>query len=340
MKSHRLLQLDALKALAAQAIVLHHLSAYGPVADTVQAQWPNLIAWLYEHGRIAVQVFLVLGGYLAARSLSAERRPLLGLVQTRWLRLSLPFMAAVLITLVCYQLAAHWLPELLPQSPLSALQLLAHALLLHDVMGYEALTVGAWYVAVDLQLYVLLAMLLCWTHRRLAPWLTLGLVVASLGFFNLHAGWDRWAIYFFGAYGMGALVWLWREQPRSLLLGLLGLLSLGALWLDWRDRIALAGSTALLLAWTQGQHWQLGPRLSAALAHLGQHSYALFLIHFPVLLLVNTLFERKSLEQPWMGLAALLGCWLLSNLAAVPFHRWVEQPASRLRWGLALPRRA
>lgn len=64
MKSRRLLQLDALKALA----------AYGPVAEAVQAQWPALIDWLYEHARIAVQVFLVLGRYSEH---SRERRRVL-----------------------------------------------------------------------------------------------------------------------------------------------------------------------------------------------------------------------------------------------------------------------
>ncbi|MEG2156049.1 MAG: acyltransferase, partial [Burkholderiaceae bacterium] len=329
MKTRRLLQLDALKALAAQLIVLHHLSAYGPVADAVQAQWPALIDWLYEYGRVAVQIFLVLGGYLAARALSGERRPWLGLVQTRWLRLALPFMAAVLITLVAYGLAARALPELLPENPVSALQLLAHALLLHDVLGFESLTVGAWYVAIDLQLYALMAVLICYTPR-FAPWLALGLVAASLAVFNRDSGWDSWAVYFFGAYGLGALVWLWREQPRRLLMGLVAALSIAALWLEWRDRIALAGVTALLLAWNQGRPWQPGERLAAGVAYLGQHSYALFLIHFAVLLLVNAGFVLAAPEQPWIGLVAMLGAWLLSNLAAEPFHRWVELPASRL----------
>lgn len=343
MKSRRLLQLDALKALAAQAIVLHHLAAYGPVAEAVQAQWPALIDWLYEHARIAVQVFLVLGGYLAARSLSAETRPWPGLVMTRWLRLALPFMAAVAITLACYALTAsllpQGLPELLPENPVSLTQLLAHGLLLHDVLGYESLTVGAWYVAIDLQLYALLAVLLLHA-RRAAPWLALGLVVASLALFNLDSSWDSWAVYFFGAYGMGALVWLWRDKPRHLLLAVLAALSLAALWLEWRERIALAGITAALLAWNQGRAWQPGARLEAWVAYLGQHSYALFLIHFSVLLLVNTVFELESPKQPWLGVAAMAAAWLLSNLAAVPFHRWVELPASRLRWGLAQARRA
>ena len=61
---YRLL-IDLGKALASQLIVWHHLAAYGPVADTLHAAWPAWMDWLYDYGRMAVQVFLVLGGYLA-----------------------------------------------------------------------------------------------------------------------------------------------------------------------------------------------------------------------------------------------------------------------------------
>eukprot|EP01137_Pigoraptor_chileana_P002609 Opistho-2@41689 len=147
-KSSRLLHVDALKALAAQAIVLHHLAAYGPIAETVQELLPALMDGLYHYGRMAVQVFLVVGGFLSARGLAPAGRPFEGaalpLLWRRYLRLMLPFMAAVLLTLGCSVLVAPWLPELVPAS-VSASQLFSHALLLHGVLGHEALTVGAWY---------------------------------------------------------------------------------------------------------------------------------------------------------------------------------------------------
>ncbi|MGZ8261721.1 MAG: acyltransferase family protein, partial [Methylotenera sp.] len=58
--------IDAFKAIASQLIVLHHLAAYGPLSDAVQQAAPGLISWLYDYARMAVQVFFVIGGYLAA----------------------------------------------------------------------------------------------------------------------------------------------------------------------------------------------------------------------------------------------------------------------------------
>jgi peptidoglycan/LPS O-acetylase OafA/YrhL len=166
--SRRLLPVDALKALAAQAIVLHHLLSYGPIARALHGAWPLLAGAAHQWGRLAVQVFLVLGGYLSARGLSPRGQSLAGSVPSllwrRYLRLALPFMAAVGCTLAASALAAPWLPELLP-GEVSAGSLLAHALLLHDLLGVPALTVGAWYVAIDLQLFALLLGLLALARR-------------------------------------------------------------------------------------------------------------------------------------------------------------------------------
>jgi peptidoglycan/LPS O-acetylase OafA/YrhL len=113
----------------------------------------------------------------------------------------------------------------------------------------------------------------------------------------------------------------------------LGGLTGAALMLDFRGRIALALGTALLLAGLQwradrGQlmlgHGRLARQTAALISALGKHSYALFLVHFPVLLLVNALFAALAPGRPAVAVLAGLAAWGLSNLAAVPFHRWVE----------------
>lgn len=70
--SSRLPLLDTAKGLACAAIVAHHLAFYGPMSDIAQPLAPDLMAWLYDYARMAVQIFLVLGGYLAAASLAPE----------------------------------------------------------------------------------------------------------------------------------------------------------------------------------------------------------------------------------------------------------------------------
>lgn len=352
--SRRLPHIDALKALAAQVIVLHHLVSYGPIARAAHEALPWLAGAMHQYGRMAVQVFLVVGGYLSARGLSPRGKALQAgvpeLLWRRYLRLVLPFLAALALTLgTCGLIASSW-PELVP-ADITLGQLFAHALLLHDVLGYEALTVGAWYVAIDLQLFALLVGLL-WLARRgwrhpsrlvVGPVLVAAGVLASAFVFNRQPGLDAWAPYFFASYGLGALVhWLGLWRHRRAGLALLAVAVAAALALDWRDRLALALATALWLAWAQQRHADGRPLVRQAwaerLASASTPSYALFLLHFPVLLLTNALLAQLPGATPAAGLLLLAGTWLLANCLAVPFHRWVEAPAARfdpLAW---LPR--
>ena len=57
---------DVIKVLASQLIVLHHFVSYGSMAKTVYPYATHMFDWLYNDGRMAVQAFLLLGGFFAA----------------------------------------------------------------------------------------------------------------------------------------------------------------------------------------------------------------------------------------------------------------------------------
>lgn len=337
--------IDALKLIAAQLIVLHHFVAYGPLADALSDAAPALTDWFYDYARMAVQVFLVLGGYLAVRSLAPAGQmrvssPWHSIVQ-RYQRLILPFLAALLLVIASAALARHWIDaDFIPGAP-NWRQALAHAALLHGVLGFDSLSAGVWYVGIDFQLFTLLTLLL-WLGRspRWPQALLVGLTLASLFFFNRDEGWDNWALYFFGAYGMGAAAfWAGNARRPGWLLGLLAGVGLLALVFDFRERIAVALTVALLLGLLQWRHHTAPSRavlpasLSQAIGRLGQTSYALFLVHFSVLMLGNALFARLGLGGTGPAVLVLLGCWAACLGLAVLFERWIEVPLSRLGYG-------
>lgn len=343
--------INGLKAGAAQLIVLHHLAFYGPMSDYVQPLWPALLDWLGGSARIAVQVFLVIGGFLAAKSLSpAGRAGMAAPLQAVWRRyakLAPPFLAATLLAAVLTPVAGIWMLHDSMSAAVTLGQLSAHALLLHGVLGYESLSAGAWYVAIDFQLY-LLTVLLLWLAGRLAgrrtlPWLmplavTAGITL-SLLYFNLDADWDDWAPYFFGSYGLGMLAW-WASDPArkpgamTALMGMMALPVLLGLAIDYRSRIALALIVACALILfgrartpSHGRAWNI-------VNALGRISYAVFLVHFPVSLLVNALFTAYApLEPAWQALG-MLTAWSASLAAGAAFHRWVEVPLGRVMAGV------
>ncbi|HZW20706.1 acyltransferase [Noviherbaspirillum sp.] len=334
---------DLLKAVACNLIVLHHLAFYGPMADVARPLAPEMFEWLEAHARIAVHAFLVMGGFLAARSLSAQstaaRTPVRAVLR-RFVKLAPPFMAAMLLAVAASALAAQWMTHDSISSMPNLAQVLAHASLLHGVLGYESLSAGAWYVAIDFQLFALMTLLLYLTARPglpawLAPSAVAGCTAASLLYFNLDSTWDNWAPYFFGSYGLGALAWWASERTRSpLQLALLtsAILLLGGLALDleFRSRIALALGTALLLVAACKGMVRIPGQDSRLVALIGRISYSVFLIHFPVSLVVNAAFTRFAPALPEVQAAGVVTAWLASIAAGAAFHRWVELPLAAI----------
>jgi peptidoglycan/LPS O-acetylase OafA/YrhL len=343
---------DGLKAVAAHGIVLHHFAAYGPLADCAALLAPLTLGALYDYARMLVQVFLVVGGYLAARGLSALSLGAYGphglgsalgvAVFNRYLRLVLPFMFAVVLAMLCSVPARLWLVDAwVPDAPTWG-QVWAHAGLLHGLLGSPSLTAGAWYIAVDFQLFALLA-LLVWLGKGgtlLTHVLVALLCASSLAWFNRDSAWDLWALYFFGAYGLGALAW-WVQQGRHsrsgawalVLFAVALLLGIGALVVDFRLRVVLAMGTAVALVYGGRIERCFPPVLAHDLHWLGQRSYALFLVHFCVVLLLNTLWLAMAWENPVWALCLIAIGWATSVGAAAAFYRGIELPLARWRWG-------
>ncbi len=333
----RLPLIDALKALASQLIVLHHLSIYGPMADVAHPLAPAVIDSMAEYGRLAVQVFLVIAGFLAAGAAGHAGRPRAGspaaAIRRRWLRLGGPYAVALLVTVAAIA-AARGLSDspTLPASP-TAGQLAANLAMLQDVLGIEAVSAGAWYVAIDLQLYGCLVLLL-WTAARIgrpqAPVLLVGaLAVASLFGFNRDAGWDAWAPYFFGSYAFGVFAaWIPSARRPDLATVALAALGLLALWVEFRTRIALALATALLLAWSARSGLLAELRSPAWLGWLGRISFSVFLVHYAVIVLFDAAVSRWLPGDPSAHALALLAAFVASTVAGALFHRWVEAPLS------------
>ena len=340
--SQRLPAIDGLKALACMMIIWHHLAFYGPMSDVLRPLAPSLIDWLYDYGRMAVQVFLVVGGFLAAASLAPQGVAVFDrpgqLILRRYVRLLLPLLVALAAAIAVAALVRPWLlHSSVPDAP-SAWQLLSHLLLLQDLLGQEALSAGIWYVAIDFQLFVISVALFTLAGKSRERAAQLGLVAvialaaASLFYCNRRVGLDITGGYFFGAYALGMLAW-WASRSHKPAAWLLALVVLGglALALDFRGRLALALLVALALVWLQrgpaAARWLQAPWL----LQLGLMSYSVFLIHFPVLLLVNAVvshFWPTQLLANGLGLLAAFG---LSLLAGAALYRAVESPQARWR---------
>lgn len=330
--------IDGIKALASQLIVLHHLSLYAPMTDWIADAWPRLVAFLYDDGRYAVQPFLVIGGFLTAQSLG-KRRGLapVPLIWQRYLRLVPQFLVALALVVA----ATRWLGQELAQqdwvSPLPSVgQFLAHLFFLQDVLGVPSLSAGAWYVAIDLQLFGLFAVLACFAARSakpladsFVPLVVAIATVASIEVFSRRPALDVWAIYFLSAYGLGALAAWSRGSARAALCWWLTAALLALDWLqDPRARPILALATALALYAGSHLTWRsvLSP-LRRAVEQLSDVSYSVFVCHFAVIIVASGLWERLDLGglgQAWLWTALAWAAVLLLGTAVQRLcDRWV-----------------
>jgi peptidoglycan/LPS O-acetylase OafA/YrhL len=361
----RFFLIDAVKAVGCLLIVLHHMAFYGPMSDVVAKAWPTVLWALEEHGRLAVQFFLVCAGFLTASALSRfevlSPREALQLVGHRYLRLAIPLLAALSFTV----LATEWVRPDFDHASLSDTpewgQALAHMVLAQQLLDMDSLSAGVWYVAIDFQLYAMtlfsLVVVKACRAVQVVPsawalrWsLWLGLTCTSLWCWNLNPEWDSHGIYFFGSYGLGLLAWEGRrrlrlDSPNALhqrvAIWLLFVLIAGLAWaLEPRSRIVTACLVAGLLmgspaAWlTQPLHETHPPALwRRAVQGLSAVSYSVFLTHFGVSLLVSASVVSLWPDLFWAHALGMLVALLLSVGVGALLYRWVERHAANWwRW--------
>jgi peptidoglycan/LPS O-acetylase OafA/YrhL len=359
-KNHFLL-VDFLKTLAALIIILHHFSSYGQIAEDARRALPGLMTWLFEYGRYAVQIFLVMGGYLAAQSLTKvgnlkNPRYILKVIINRYLRLFAPYVISLLITIFCAWVARFWVQDEFVGESETLGQFLAHLFFLQGILGLDSISAGIWYVAIDWQLYAILAIILgMFPGLRSFIWLLLVLSVASLLYFNRTGVYENYFIYFVGAYGLGVLAQLSKNYPDPLinrlarvcftLTGLAILIS--SLHQFWPRNFLAYGVAMALIFWgdwaykdqkqlhRRPQHQSKTHKLVNMFLWSSRRSYCAFLIHFSFILLANTLYIGWGMGQLHDGVLALalmvlafVGSWIAGNY----LYRWIELPSRKMKF--------
>ena len=351
-----LLLIDLLKVFAALVIILHHLASYGQIAVDARAFLPSIMGWLFEYGRFAVQIFLVMAGYLATQSLTRfanekfSSQKLLRVIINRYLRLFAPYVAALIFTIFCAWVARHWVNDEFVGEQETLGQFVAHLFFLQGILGLDSISAGAWYVAIDWQLYSVLAILLIsFSSYQTLIWLLSIVAVSSLLYFNRSAQYESYFIYFLGSYTLGMLAYLAKNYAdqkirvlAKLLIVVIGIvIAISSLQEVWGRNILAWFVALLLLLWGDASYPNLrqdgmnAKRVSLrAIAWASPRSYCAFLIHFAFILLANTIYIACGLHAHASGSIAIglmLMVVLCSVAAANYLYRWIEIPSARLK---------
>ena len=337
--------LDHLRALAALLVVTWH---FIPVGLYPPDAAPSVIPLaLFDEGHTGVSLFMVLSGYLFAKLLDGRRILFRPFVRNRVLRL------APLLLVVC---AYQW-----SKSP-DAVRFLGDL-----ARGFVLPTWpnGGWSIAIELQFYLLLPVILVLGRRT--PWAVVAVVAAALALrMGVHLGRGNvqdFAYWTLGGridqFAAGMLAWRFRASfvGRGRTVGMLFAAFALAWWVfdraggfyGTRDSIAWvfipmaeALAWSALVAWYDGRtaNAQSPPsRLSRAVAFYGDVSYSIYLLHFFwVFKAARDLGETGfPMTNVYALMAAAFGFFLLMGVPAWITNRCIERPFMRWRRPYAVP---
>lgn len=315
--SGRLVNVDALRGLAALAVAWFHFTNGNPnfLADGALKSSGNL-------GWLGVEVFFVISGFvlpLAMRVAGYQLSDFPRFLGRRLVRLEPPYLASIVVVL-----ALAWLSSKAPGFAgqpwsLDGVQVVAHLGYFSGMLGMGWLNPVYWTLAIELQFYLLVGLtygLIMNEHlliRKLSllAWLTFSVTITS-GLFVPH---------YLGLFGLG-LVTLWLQEG----------------FLDRREYLIICFSISLVLAWQHGFPVAIAGLLAAwtiawvrlervpGLTLLGMLSYSFYLLHVPIGGRVVNLGVRFA-DQVWSQILVLGLAVLLSLFAAWLLYRYVERPA-------------
>jgi len=281
---------DDLRGIAAIIVVLSHMVWLLP------EPLPRL-----EIGRVGVEIFFVLSGFVMAYTLERERvtgRFAAKFMLRRSIRLDPPYWTVIVVELI---VVAVLFGQSLPSLRVLAL----NVLYLQDLAGAHGIVGVAWTLCLELQFYLVFVLLL-WVVQRLpmskwgarvlifAPPAVLSACVSHLigkndvidelgGLGGLFIG--PWYLFFLGVLVKWVLFdrldwWIAAALPVFVV----GLIVVqGEPLVPYDNYVAVAGVAAAVVLVTVGWTARFGGGLGMApIAYLGKISYSLYLIHYTI----------------------------------------------------------
>jgi peptidoglycan/LPS O-acetylase OafA/YrhL len=340
---------DALRGIAALGVAAFHIYHYGPLPELAATVVPKPLDFMLHHGWAGVQMFFVISGFVIAYTLRGARITpsyLGNFALRRSLRLDPPYWFTIAFVIGLYAITSSLFDiddGLMDDAPTWD-QVLAHVFYLQNILGYQNLSAGFWTLCIEVQFYILFAVLLGFAQRLTAHcsdraegahWLPLiltfaPLAVASLFWFSLDRDNTDWIVHFFAFFFLGALAW-WTLEGRTPKLAFWAFVAaiLVRQQIAWTldMRVALITGVAIygVIQTGRSQRW-----LNFGwLQRLGKISYSLYLIHYPISWIITTLGYELTGDS-----AVAAAFWLLLSLAASigvahALHLAIEGPAIR-----------
>ncbi|GAC1583901.1 MAG: hypothetical protein NVS3B7_19260 [Candidatus Elarobacter sp.] len=351
---------EGLRGVAALYVFLYHIWQYATNASGALVAIRGA-TWILQYGHFAVVAFIVISGYCLGLPLANRpERPFsrLGFAKRRARRLGPAYVAALLLSVAIVYVTAALRGHHIPAAHM-AIGFLAHLALVHNLVFAltEYLNGPMWSIALEVQIYVVFALLLVPVWRRFGAFAQLGLAVA-LGLVPhvlLHGLLDWTSPWLLGLFGMGVAAAEFTARPASRALPwrwislAAGVPALAAIALSpegtpvgayWLTDLVVGLAVAIFFVASAGERPGVLARSLALrpVVLVGAFSYSLYLLHGPIVELIATALARLHASAALAAVVYLASIPLVLA-AAYAFYRIAERPflSSALRAAIDEP---
>ena len=325
-KSNRLVEVDALRGLAALAVVLfHHTTRY---ADLFRPA--SLTSISFPNGHYGVNLFFIISGFVIFMTLEKTSRPM-DFVVSRFSRLFPAYWAAIILTFSITHLLG------LPGKLVDASAAIGNLTMIHSLFRIPHVDGVYWTLEVELLFYCGMFLLYRLRRLHLIHYALLSLLALRLTYFVLERAFGielSWTISrllilkYIPWFALGIAIYqatsrreanAWRQPAITAICAVLTLLIVD---IPLVALLAILLASAVFLA-ARGRTSLLRHRL---LVWLGTISYPLYLLHENIGWSLQLRLGAWGIPADVTALAAVA----VSLLMASALTRWVEQPA--MRW--------
>jgi peptidoglycan/LPS O-acetylase OafA/YrhL len=321
----RLVEVDALRGVAALAVVLfHYTTQFGRLFHPAE---PTSVA--FDHGHYGVNLFFIISGFVIFMTL-ARTRTAGDFIVSRLSRLYPAYWLAVVLTFV----VTHQLG--LPGKLVSASSAAANALMFHGLFRVPHVDGVYWTLEVELLFYAGMLALFALGRLRQVFLVAIGLMALRWVYWALarwagidlpYIAWRLMILAYLPWFVLGLAVYTVTQAKADALLrrhalaaSAVALLTLAVTEPAPQIALLAIGLGGLVLLAAQGR---LPVLRLPPLVWLGRISYSLYLLHENI----GWAVMLRLTAAGWSTDAAALAALLLSLLLADAVTRWVEQPA-------------
>ncbi|MEM9052052.1 MAG: acyltransferase [Bacteroidota bacterium] len=318
MAKRRILELDAFRGIASLSVLLYH---YYKRYDEIYGHEGLPVEW-FQHGRIGVEVFFIISGFVIFMSVERIKKPL-DFVVSRFTRLYPVYWAAVIFTFVVVALVG------LPGRERSFSEFLGNLLMFHGYFDIAHVDGVYWTLRVELTFYLWILVLMLTKIIKHIEWPILATYVLNIFVWYevielpLLAH-ELLLIRWLPLFALGICLYRYSNKSSSILTFVTlasTVLILGNFFPQHVFVVSLCFSLLVLLA----VNGNLKFLTSRVIVFFGTISYSFYLIHQNL----GYLIIRGGYENGYSPWLSIFLAFAVSVFVAYFLTRFVEKPARK-----------